>query len=663
MLFFCLIGLILGVLSSIYSYFILLSSLVIFAYQILFKKKKEMLFFTLFILLGVLIIFLNYKGMEGEISTFGIVIKSSNNYYLLKTFKGNYYVESSTYTPLFSLVRINGESKELSFFSYEGSFDFKGYLNNRNVFYEIVPKEEEIKFKMFSFLYDYKNFVLSFLTDENRKLISQFLFSQGASNLSNYESIYNSGHIILISSIGIHISFLQKLLEKGLIKLKVKHKNAILILVNLFFYVVSSFKFSLLRILLRKILETNREKIKLNNSFNAYLMTFLILILLKPRMILDISIYLPLLICLFNGLTKFYFDSLGRIKRKVYKLIFNFIFLLPIYLIMTNHLNIFSSSINLLFIYPSYFIFLLSIILFIVPIFGIVLNPISTLYISILSSISNIGNIYFGEQFLVITVLYYLFLSLYFITKFYGSKKIPILLLNILVILIFSQPLDTFFPKYEMYFLNVGQGDSTLLRYKNLNIMFDTGGLKNIDLANKSLIPFLKKKRIRKIDAIFITHDDYDHVGALNKLNDGFNVTNVYYSSKVNDYLMLNDLKIYNLNPYKEGRNSNENSGVFYFEIKNKKTLIMGDATVQNEKEIMKKYPNLKIDILKVGHHGSKTSSSFDFLSSISPKIAIISVGANNFYGHPHENVLANLNSLNINYLRTDKEGTIKINF
>lgn len=660
MFFFCLLGLIIGIISSICSYFILLSSIPFFAYLIWNRKKKESILLLVCIVLGVILILLNLKGRVGGISTMGVVIKSSNNYFVIKTLNGNYYVDNEGYMPLFSIITINGLSKELSFFTYEGSFDFKGYLNNRNVFYEIEVKSMEVNFKMYPIIHNYKNYVLSFLNEENKKIIGQFLFSKGASNLKDYQLIYNSGHIILISSIGIHISFLQRLIERILDKFHIKRKNVILIGINLLFFFLSSFKLSLFRLLLKRTLVAYKSRFKLNKTFDVYLLTFIILLILMPRMICDNSIYIPLVLCLFNGLTNFYFEHLGKIKRKAFKILFNFLFFLPIYLMSTNNLNLFSSLLNTLFIYPSFFIFILSMILLFVPIIGIVLNPIVTLHLNILSFISNIGSIYFGEQFLFVTIFYYVIFTLFFVFKFYGLKKISSLSLYCLPMLIFIQPLDSFIPKYEIYFLNVGQGDSTLLRYDSFNILFDTGGLKNVDLATESLIPFFKKKRIRQLDAIFITHDDYDHIGALEGLVKRFKVCQVFYNYNLGSETYIGDLKISNLNLYKSGRKSNENSSVFYFEVKKKKIMIMGDATIENEKDIMRNYKDLKADVLKVGHHGSKTSSSFEFLKYISPKLAIISVGASNFYGHPHKDVISNLDNLNIQYLRTDEKGTIK---
>ena len=102
--------------------------------------------------------------------------------------------------------------------------------------------------------------------------------------------------------------------------------------------------------------------------------------------------------------------------------------------------------------------------------------------------------------------------------------------------------------------------------------------------------------------------------------------------------------------------NENNNSSVIYTELNNYKFLFMGDAGIEKEKDILEKYNLKDIDVLKVGHHGSKTSSSREFVDEVNPNYSIISVGKNNRYGHPNKEVLNNLESSKI--YRTDKDGS-----
>ena len=120
--------------------------------------------------------------------------------------------------------------------------------------------------------------------------------------------------------------------------------------------------------------------------------------------------------------------------------------------------------------------------------------------------------------------------------------------------------------------------------------------------------------------------------------------------------LNIDDNKLYFLNN-KDYGNENDNSSVIYTELNNYKFLLMGDAGVEVEEDLIDKYKLQDIDVLKVGHHGSKTSSSKNFIDEIEPKYSIISVGKNNRYGHPNDSVLENLENSKI--YRTDEDGSV----
>jgi len=120
--------------------------------------------------------------------------------------------------------------------------------------------------------------------------------------------------------------------------------------------------------------------------------------------------------------------------------------------------------------------------------------------------------------------------------------------------------------------------------------------------------------------------------------------------------LNINDKKLYFLN-HKDYGNENDNSNVIYTELNNYKFLFMGDTGVEVEEDLIEKYNLQDIDVLKVGHHGSKTSSSKNFIDEINPKYSIVSVGKNNRYGHPNKEVLNNLEDSTV--YRTDQDGSI----
>ncbi|MEF2690839.1 MAG: ComEC/Rec2 family competence protein, partial [Bacilli bacterium] len=263
----------------------------------------------------------------------------------------------------------------------------------------------------------------------------------------------------------------------------------------------------------------------------------------------------------------------------------------------------------------------------------------------------------------------------------------------ILVILIFIHSNINYVNKsLEVTYIDVSQGDSTLisLPYNKGNILIDTGGIINYDketwkiknnsfsLATDKIIPYLKSKGIKKLDYLIVTHGDYDHMGEAVNLVNNFKVEQIVFNcgefndlekelikvlekKKIKYYSCIKELNIDNSKLYflqtKEYDNENDNSNVIYTELNGYKFIFMGDAGVDKEKDILDKYNLSNVDVLKVGHHGSKTSSSKEFIDEINPKYGVISVGKNNRYGHPNKEVLNNL--YNSKIYRTDQDGSI----
>ena len=208
-----------------------------------------------------------------------------------------------------------------------------------------------------------------------------------------------------------------------------------------------------------------------------------------------------------------------------------------------------------------------------------------------------------------------------------------------------------------VYFINVGQGDSILIQNHNNTVLIDTGGNINFDMAKETLIPFFKKKQIKKIDALITTHNDYDHAGAAPSLIQNFRV-NKYLNKKEDFPYKAGDIYLENLNDMK-GKDENDSSLVFNLHFMNKYFLLTGDAGIDVEKYLIKKYPDLDCDILKAGHHGSDTSSCEDFIKKVTPSEAIISCGRKNSYKHPKASVIKTLEKYNVKIRYTMEEGTI----
>ncbi|HGM3254246.1 TPA: ComEC/Rec2 family competence protein, partial [Clostridioides difficile] len=234
----------------------------------------------------------------------------------------------------------------------------------------------------------------------------------------------------------------------------------------------------------------------------------------------------------------------------------------------------------------------------------------------------------------------------------------------------------------SIHMIDVGQGDSILVQTPtNKNILIDGGD----EDSENIIISYLRQKRIKTIDIIIATHPDSDHIGSLDNVIKKFNVNSIYmpeqstdseaYQNLINSctdknlsiqYLYKNDvlnidnnINIYVLSPSYIQEESNLNSIVFKLTFNDNSFLFMGDAEEENEKEILHSFKLNNINFIKIGHHGSNSSSSLEFIKKISPDIAAISCGYKNQYGHPHREVINNLKQNHVSIYRTDRIGDI----
>ena len=211
-------------------------------------------------------------------------------------------------------------------------------------------------------------------------------------------------------------------------------------------------------------------------------------------------------------------------------------------------------------------------------------------------------------------------------------------------------------------YIDVGQGDATLiaLPFNRGNILIDTGGNISYDVGKNIVFPVVSSYGIRSLDAVILTHDDYDHVGGYESLSKMMFIKktirdkNAEYRAK--DFVLYDLLADYQ---FDEG---NANSLTAYFEIYGTTFLVLGDIGVNQEGVLVSDNGNLHVDVLKLAHHGSKTSSSDKLLQITKPTLAIISAGRNNRYRHPAIEVTKRLDSYLIPYLNTGYSGAIEIN-
>lgn len=214
-------------------------------------------------------------------------------------------------------------------------------------------------------------------------------------------------------------------------------------------------------------------------------------------------------------------------------------------------------------------------------------------------------------------------------------------------------------PFFQVYTLNIGQGDCSVIVepfYKSV-VMIDCGQSLYRDNVERIIFPFLENKNIHTIDTLILTHDDFDHSGGYDHLKEKVKIKQVIKNSK--DKVNV-EYPFYLLLQKRMAKDENDSSIISYFTYDHLNYLFMGDASKEIEKQLMDTY-DLKADVIKVGHHGSNTSSDTAFLDSLDCRIALISAGYKNKYDHPSTETLKTLDHLHIHTFCTSTDGSIAI--
>jgi len=566
------------------------------------------------------------------------------------------------------------------------TFNYKEYLYNKKIYK--VFNANEIKFydAKINIMYRIKNSFIKRASKYDAKGYMQafILGDKSAIDSDAYNSFRINGVTHLFAVSGMHVSFLVATIIFLLNKLKIKEKysNIIVILFLIFYMFLIGFSASIVRTALLYIflLVNKRLKIGLKSVYVLYLV-FILLLIINPFYIYDLGFLYSFLTSW--GLILFSKKIKGGYITKLFKVsLIAFLFSLPITIsnfYKFNLLTIFNNMIIVPFI--SLILFPFTLVVFIIPI----LEPILIFLFNILEYINYVLRLIKLE--ITVPKISFVFLGIYYFIIYlyykWGYKSLG--LLGSLFIIIKARPYTDM--NAYVYFLDVGQGDSSLIispQRKEI-IMIDTGGLisypkeewqernNKFNLAN-NIISFLNSLGLDYLDLLIITHGDIDHLGYAKDIMCEIKVKKIMVNNnKINNYekeliqnkeiikdsYLTKNIKINNLN-FSVSDDENASSLVLYTKINHNSFLFMGDAPLEVEKEIINNY-QLKSNFLHVGHHGSNTSSDYDFIKKVNPEYAIISSGRNNRYHHPSRETLDTLDILNIDYFNTQNTGTIKV--
>lgn len=611
---------------------------------------------------------------KGETTLTGKIIKKRfTDDHLTFTLKNNktlpltYYIKNKKELKEYKKITLG------SIIRVTGTLKSDNYLIVKNI--KILEENRNIIYFIKDGLY---NYLSSFDSRVSPYLKAFIIGNKDDLSYKVKKSLQTIGISHLFSLSGSHLAIIYYFLY-SLFK---KRKIHLMILPLFLYYLIIDSSASILRALIfLSIFKPNKEFHLGLSTFNMLILALIVLLIINPSSIKDIGFNYSFVIS--SGLI-LYYDNKSQDKnlfRLVETSILAFLFSLPLSLYYFSNVNLLSIIYNLFYVpFVSSILFPLTFIVAICPFLSGIYLVVVNLFEKSIFFFEGISiNLTFRKLSIIIYIIYLLiiFIAIY-------KRKALYLLLILLVPHYFYNSIVV---EDKMYMIDVGQGDSILFTSNNKSMLLDTGGSITSSLDKWSvgddLVTFLRSKGIRKIDTILISHGDMDHIGEYFKIIKYFSVDNIYLNSnqlnsiekRVVTNSMSNNINIARL---KRGdslylgnfnflvinnnfTDENDASTVLFGMIYSSKLLLMGDASVRSEQDIISSYNLPEIDILKVGHHGSNTSSSKKFINEINPKYSLISVGENNRYGHPKKSVLNTLSKSKI--YRTDKDGDIEVEF
>lgn len=571
-------------------------------------------------------------------------------------------------------------------------FNYRNYLISKGIASNIkinkIYKNSESSSLLLKSRNKFYNYIHRIFENNLGKNSSDFVISVIlGENLIENEDIKDLGlaHILAVS--GLHIDLLLGFILYSFAKLNLNYRYGYItaLVLALFYGALIGFPYSVIRVLIINFIGFLAFLYQYPEDKTKSLMLAAIMILLyNPFAILNAGFVLSFVassgVYLVYPKVKKYINN-GLVSESIAFTTAIQATLLPFTAHYYARVNLISIVANFLvvpiFTISMYIIFA---IILIYPLISFIMTPLFIIVDYLINSILNltfmlntfkIFNIEFIHQSILISIyLYFLILVSIYIKK--SNKRLikDFYILNLLVIF-FSLGYKKINQETSLSMIDIGQGDAFLINDRGDYYLIDVGGPKfdNYDSGEKILVPYLKSLGISNIKAVFISHEDSDHSGNMDILDENFNIQNVITSEyntktlakynpiiiKNKDTIKLKDGYIKCVFEGNAGEENAESLGLL-INIKDTRILTLGDLPSQYEEMI-----DYKADILKVSHHGSKTSTSREFVKKVKPRAALISAGRNNRYGHPSKEVLNNLDGVRIYNTQTD--GMVKVYF
>ena len=581
-----------------------------------------------------------------------------------------------------------------------GGFDYQAYLKTQGIYQTLNIKRIQSIQKVGSWdivenLSSLRRkavvWIKKHFPDPMRNYMTGLLLGHLDTDFEEMNELYSSlGIIHLFALSGMQVGFFMDGFKKLLLRLGLTQEKLkwLTYPFSLIYAGLTGFSASVIRSLLQKLLAQHGVK-----GLDNFALTVLVLFIIMPNFFLTAGGVLSCAYAFILTMTSKEGEGLKAIARESLVISLGILPILSFYFAEFQPWSIlltfvFSFLFDLVFLPLLSILFVLS---FLYPV--IQLNFIFEWLEGIIRLVSQVASRpwVFGQPNAWLLILLLISLALVYDLRKNIKRVVGFSLLIVGLFFLTKYPLEN-----EITMLDVGQGESLFLRdVTGKTILIDVGGKAESDKkieawqekatnsnAQRTLIPYLKSRGVAKIDQLILTNTDKEHVGDLLEVIKAFHVGEILVSkgslkqkefvaalhaaqTKVRSVSVRECLPIFGsqlevLSPRKMGDGGHEDSLVLYGKLLDKNFLFTGNLEEKGEKDLLKRYPDLEVDVLKASQHGSKKSSSSVFLEKLKPEMTLISVGKNNRTKLPHQETLTRLETINSKVYRTDQQGAIR---
>ncbi|ORO43720.1 DNA internalization-related competence protein ComEC/Rec2 [Streptococcus oralis] len=581
-----------------------------------------------------------------------------------------------------------------------GGFDYQAYLKTQGIYQTLTIKSIQSMKKVSSWnigenLSSLRRkaivWIKTHFPDPMRNYMTGLLLGHLDTDFEEMNELYSSlGIIHLFALSGMQVGFFMDAFKKLLLRLGFTQEKLkwLTYPFSLIYAGLTGFSASVIRSLLQKLLAQHGYK-----GLDNFALTVLVLFIIMPNFFLTAGGVLSCAYAFILTMTSKEGDGIKAVARESLVISLGILPILSFYFAEFQPWSIlltfvFSFLFDLVFLPLLSILFILS---FVYPVtqFNFVFEYLENL-IRLVSQLAS-RPLVFGQPNAWLLILLLISLAILYDFRKNIKRVVGFSLFIVGLFFLTKHPLEN-----EITMLDVGQGESIFLRdVTGKTILIDVGGKAESDKkiqawqqksttsnAQRTLIPYLKSRGVDKIDQLILTNTEKEHVGDLLEVTKAFHVGEILVSkgsltqkefvaeleasqTKVRSVTAGDNFPIFGgylevLSPGKIGDGKRDNSLVLYGKLLDKHFLFTGNLKEEGEKELLKQYPNLEVDVLKVGQHGSNASSNPVFLEKLNPELSLISVGKNNRAKLPHQETLTRLEAIKSKSYRTDQNGAIR---